>query len=184
MGTNFYARIIPQESDKYALADAIFTDEDPDFIMELTQKLYGTRNEYTGHGNRIHLGKRSRGWKFLWNPNVVKVWDSDACEYTHNYVYPLTKEGIMKFVMRDDVVITDEYGEIQNASEFLNMAFNWCPDGLDGKKYETDPEYAEYRGSYYPDTERNNFWRELGYEPEYYNFYSDGLRFSTSVAFS
>ena len=182
MGTNFYARIIPKESDKQALIEAINNDQS-DLVEELTQKLYGTRNEYTGQGSRIHLGKRSGGWKFLWNPNVVKVWDSDACEYAHNYVYPLTKEGIMKFVMRDDVVITDEYGEVWDNWEFFNEALNWCKDGLDGKEYQTNPKYADNRGTYYPDTERNNFWRELGYNPEYYDFYSDGLRFSTSVEF-
>ena len=182
MGTNFYARIIPKESDKQALIEAINNDQ-PDLVEELTQKLYGTRNEYTGQGSRIHLGKRSGGWKFLWNPNVVKVWDSDACEYAHNYVYPLTKEGIMKFVMRDDVVITDEYGEVWDNWEFFNEALNWCKDGLDGKEYQTNPKYADSRGTYYPSPERDNFWRELGYEPEYYDFYSDGLRFSTSVEF-
>ena len=182
MGTNFYARIIPKESDKQALIEAINNDQ-PDLVEELTQKLYGTRNEYIGQGSRIHLGKRSGGWKFLWNPNVVKVWDSDACEYAHNYVYPLTKEGIMKFVMRDDVVITDEYGEVWDNWEFFNEALNWCKDGLDGKEYQTNPKYADSRGTYYPSPERDNFWRELGYEPEYYDFYSDGLRFSTSVEF-
>lgn len=184
MGTNFYARIIPQYSEKQELVDAIINDADPDFIEELTQKLYSTRNEYTGYGSRIHLGKRSGGWKFLWNPNVVKIWDSDACEYAYNYVYPLTREGITNFVMREDVIITDEYGEVQDPEEFLEMAFNWCKDGLDGKEYQTNPKYVSSRGTYYPDTERNNFWRVLGYEPEYYDFYSDGLRFSTSVSFS
>ena len=180
MGTNFYARIIPQESDKQALIEAINNDQ-PDLVEELTQKLYGTRNEYIGQGSRIHLGKRSSGWKFLWNPNVVKVWDSDTCDMVYNYVYPLTKEGIMKFVMRDDVVITDEYGEVWDNWEFFNEALNWCKDGLDGKEYQTNPKYDA--GTYYPSPERDNFWRELGYEPEYYDFYSDGLRFSTSVEF-
>ena len=117
----------------------------------------------------------------MWNPNVVKVWDSDECEYVHNYIYPLTKKGIMAFVMRDDVVITDEYGEVWDNWEFFNEALNWCKDGLDGKEYQTNPKYEA--GTYYPSTERDNFWRELGYEPEYYEFYSDGLRFSTSVVF-
>lgn len=183
MGTNFYARIIPSEKDKQELIDAINNDN-PDLVEELTQELYGARNEYTGIGARIHLGKRSGGWKFLWNPNVIKVWDSDACEYAHNYVYPLTREGIMKFVMRPDVEIYDEYGEKWDNWEFFNEALNWCKDGLDGKEYQTNPKYASNRGTYYPDHERNNFWRALGYEPEYYDFYSDGLRFSTSVSFS
>jgi hypothetical protein len=182
MGTNFYARIIPKEEDKQRLIDAI-NDDRNNLVIELSQELYGNRNEYTGKGNIIHLGKRSGGWKFLWNPNVIKVWDGDECEYAYNYIYPLTKEGITNFVMREDVEITDEYDEVQNSEEFLKMAFNWCIDGLDSKKYQTDPKYAKDRGVYYPDTERNNFWRGLGYNPEYYNFYSDGLRFSTAVVF-
>ena len=180
MGTNFYARIIPSEKAKHELIEAINNDN-PDLVEELTQELYGSRDEYSGIGSRIHLGKRSAGWKFLWNPNVVKVWDDEACEYAYNYVYPLTMEGIANFVMREVVEVTDEYGEVQNPVEFLIMAFEWCKDGLDGKEYQTNPKYNA--GTYYPDTERDNFWRELGYEPEYYDFYSDGLRFSTSVSF-
>lgn len=183
MGTNYYARIIPKESEKQQLIKAINIDN-VDLIEELTQKLYGSRDGYTGRGSKIHLGKRSGGWKFLWNPNVLKVWDNDKHDYVHNYVYPLTKIGITSFVMRDDVVITDEYGEVQDPMEFLKMSFSWCIDGLDSKEYQTNPKYASSRGIYYPETEKNNFWRDLGYNPEYYDFYSDGLRFSTSVSFS
>jgi hypothetical protein len=176
MGTNFYARIIPKEEDKQKLIDAINNNQ-YDIIENLASELYGRRNDYSGIGNKIHLGKRSSGWKFLWNPNVIKVWDSEACDYAYNYIYPLTKEGITNFVMREDVIITDEYGETQDPKEFLEMAFNWCIDGLDGKEYQTNPKYNA--GTYYPNTEREKLWKELGYKPEYYNFYSDGLRFST-----
>lgn len=182
MGTNFYARVIPSEKDKQKLIEAINTDH-YDVIEDLVSELYGTRNEYTGKGNVIHLGKCSCGWKFLWDPNVVKTYDNEVGDYTPNYVYPLTREGITNFVMKEDVVITNEYNEVQDPAEFLDMAFNWCKDGLDGKEYQTNPKYASSRGTYYPDTERNNFWRELGYEPEYYDFYSDGLRFSTDNNF-
>ena len=44
----------------------------------------------------IHLGKRSGGWKFLFNPNYERY-------------YPLTKEGLMNFLKRDDVIIYTEY---------------------------------------------------------------------------
>ena len=181
MGTNFYARILPKKEDKQKLIDAINNDQ-YDVIEDLASELYGTRNEYSGLGNRIHLGKRSGGWKFLWNPNIVKVWDNDLGCYTHDFVYRLTKDGITSFVMREDVVITDEYDEVQDPAKFLEMAFNWCKDGLDSKEYQTNPKYNA--GTYYPDLKRDNFWRDLGYKPEYYDFYSDGLRFSTSVSFS
>ena len=189
MGTNFYARIIPKEEDKQKLIDAIRDDRD-DLIEDLASEFYGHRNEYTRKGNKIHLGKRSGGWKFLWNPNTIKYCDGYINQETKEYipvykydqVYPLTKQGITDFCSRKDVIITDEYGEQQNPKEFLEMAFNWCIDGLDGKEYQTNPKYNA--GTYHPDREREKLWKELGYNPEYYNFYSDGLRFSTSINFS
>ena len=116
MGTNFYARIIPKEEDKQKLIDAI-NDNQYDIIENLASELYGRRNEYTRKGNEIHLGKRSCGWKFLWNPNIIKYHDGyidpetkdyiDVVKY--DYVYPLTKQGITDFCSREDVIITDEY---------------------------------------------------------------------------
>lgn len=180
MSTNFYARIIPTENEKQELIDAINNDN-PFLVRELSYKLYGHRDEYTGCGNVIHLGQRAAGWKFLWNPNVSKVYKPDICQYDWDYVYPLTKEGITNFVMREDVEITDEYNEVISAEDFLDMAFNWCADGLDGKEYYTNPKHDA--PMYYNDYTEEMKWRELGYKPEYSDFYSDGLRFSTSVSF-
>ena len=191
MGTNFYARIIPKEEDKQKLIDAINNNQ-YDVIENLTSELYGRRNDYSGVGNEIHLGKRSGGWKFLWNPNVIKVWDSEACDYAYNYVYPLTKEGITNFVMREDVIITDEYGKQQDPKEFLEMAFSWGePGGYTGKTYEESrKEESSYRNYYWSKkyqrsmhSENDEMWFDLGYIVEYYDFESDGLRFATSVNF-
>ena len=74
MGTNFYARIIPKEDEKNELINKIVNNQF-DEIEELTSELYGNRNEYTRKGNVIHLGKRSCGWKFLWNPNIIRYCD-------------------------------------------------------------------------------------------------------------
>ena len=192
MGTNFYARIIPKKEDKQRLIDAINNDV-YNVIEDLASELYGNRNEYSRRGNVIHLGKRSCGWKFLWNPNVIKVWDSEACDYAYNYVYPLTKEGITNFVMREDVIITDEYGETFSAEDFLEMAFSWGePDGYTGKTYEeSHKEGSSYRNYYWSEkyqrgmhTKDDEMWFDLGYIVEYYDFESDGLRFSTSINFS
>lgn len=191
MGTNFYARIIPKEEDKQRLINAINNNQ-YDIIEDLASELYGRRDDYSGIGNEIHLGKRSGGWKFLWNPNVIKVWDSEACDYAYNYVYPLTKEGITNFVMREDVIITDEYGEQQDPKEFLEMAFSWGePDGYTGKTYEeSHKEESGYRNYYWSKkyqrsmhSENDEMWFDLGYIVEYYDFESDGLRFATSVNF-
>ena len=201
MGTNYYARILPKEEDKQKLKDAIDNDRD-DLIIELASELYDHRDQYTRKGNKIHLGKRSAGWKFLWNPNVIKYWDGyidqETKEYVsvvkYDYVYPLTKQGITEFVMRKDVIITDEYGEQQNPKEFLEMAFSWGqPDGWTGKTYEEDPknESSNYRNYYWSKkyqrgmhTQEDEMWFDLGYIVEYYDFEADGLRFSTSINFS
>lgn len=201
MGTNFYARIIPKEDDKQELIKMI-QDDDFNNIVDFASELYNKRNEYTRKGNEIHLGKRSCGWKFLWNPNVIKYYDwcmdQETEEYVsvikYDYVYPLTKQGITDFVMRDDVIVYDEYDEQQDPKEFLEMAFSWGePDGWTGKTYEEDPRSgpSSYRNYYWSEkyqrgmhSKEDEMWFDLGYIVEYYDFEADGLRFSTSINFS
>lgn len=190
MSTNYYARIIPKEEDKQKLLDAINNNQ-YDIIVDLASELYGNRNEYTRKGNVIHLGKRSCGWKFLWNSNVIQYCDGYVDEktkefipvYKFNKVYPLTKEGISNFVMREDVIIYDEYNELQPKQKFLDMAFSWGqPNGLTSKEYQENPKYNA--GRYYPIDERDaKKWKDFGVKVEYYDFESDGLRFSTSINF-
>ena len=94
MGTNYYARIIPSKERKEHLKQLI--DENKfDEIQEEVNLMYGSDTQYS-NGAVIHLGKRSAGWKFLFNPNFEKY-------------YPLTKEGLMNFLKRDDVIIYSEY---------------------------------------------------------------------------
>lgn len=117
----------------------------------------------------------------------VPVWKYDQ-------VYPLTKQGITDFVMRDDVIIIDEYGEQEDPKEFLEMAFSWEePDGWTAKTYEEDSRSgpSSYRNYYWSEkyqrgmhSKDDEMWFDLGYIVEYYDFESDGLRFSTSINFS
>ena len=200
MGTNFYARIIPKEEDKQKLIDFIKYNHF-DVIEDLASELYGRRNEYTRRGNVIHLGKRSCGWKFLWNPNTIKYCDGYIDQETKEYIpvykydqlYPLTKQGITDFCNRKDVIITDEYGEQYTSEEFLEMAFSWGEsDGWTGKTYEESQKgESSYRNYYWSkkyqrglNTETDEMWLDVGYNVEYYDFESDGLRFSTSINFS
>ena len=78
-------------------------------------------------GTNIHLGKRSRGWKFIWNWNSGK--------------YYKTKEELFKFI-RDGRVV-DEYGEQIDVEEFITMALDWGKDdGWDIETYYKDhPEH-------------------------------------------
>lgn len=181
MGTNYYARIIPREEDKQSLKEAI-DNNDYDTILNLTTELYDKLNEFTHKGGEIHLGKSSCGWKFLWNSNIhyYSVWEKHTTIMKHSMPYELTKSGITKFVMRDDVKIYDEYGDLQDKTRFLTFAFN--KEGIDGKEYYTNPEYnATY---YLYESEKDlKKYTSLGFKPEYGEFYSDGLRFSTSIEF-
>ena len=204
MGTNYYARIIPKKEDKQKLIDAINNNQF-NVVNESAQKLFGYSNSYDINGI-IHLGKRSGGWKFLWNPNVRRyikgrknenlAWDKSNIEYGYNYVYPLTKQGISDFLHKENIVIVSEYyhdedntnevGEdIMTADEFLDMALKWCEkDGLDANKYHIECEKKGYKAYDYYDSERCEIWEELGFEVNRgSDFYSDGLRFSTSIEF-
>lgn len=192
MGTNYYARIIPSKERKEHLKQLI--DENKfNEIQEEVNLMYGSDTQYS-NGAEIHLGKRSGGWKFLFNPNFEKY-------------YPLTKEGLMNFLKRDDVIIysedfvynngkyeyTDDPDDCNKDGEylwtpeqFMDMALNWNKDyGLTGKEYEESEHAKKYGyGSYkrYGD-DREQYWIDKGYEPEYFNFFNDGMRWSTSCEF-
>ncbi len=67
----------------------------------------------------IHLGKRSMGWKFLWNFNDNKF-------YTN-------KEELFNFIKRGRII--NEYGEELTPDEFIEMSTTWCVDGYDTQTY-------------------------------------------------
>ena len=173
MSTNFYARrIIPSENGK--ATGGYIMSEDMENAIESDVSKFDSIDQYVSEGNEIHLGKRSAGWKFIWNPNVYRVNDS------WDFTYPLTKQGIADFLNQEGMVINDEYGRMYKPDEFWEMAFNWCVDGLDAKEYYTNPNYKA--GYYHPDSNKTlEKWRSLGFKPEYHNFYSDEMVFSTSV---
>lgn len=198
MGTNFYAQIKPTKEQKDALKTAIDND-DFETISGMVHELYGDVSfDYgTYDGGKIHLGKRSSGWKFLWNPNQYKVSDGYFVEkldengalkkeYIPQYklcnFYDLNKESIKKFICREDVAILSEYGEVIPNDEFFKMALSWGQeDGIDYDHY--CEEYGNTHGtSHY--TEYKNWLRSLGYVIKGEDFYSDGLRFATTTEFS
>ena len=108
-------------------------------------------NEFVEDTN-IHLGKRSMGWKFCWN--------------FHENKYYSSKQELIDFVLSGRVV--DEYGDEIDSQEFLDMAFNWNPDG------------AMVNADYYASNERSSMFND----PKYYDRIIDGLRVSTSTEFS
>lgn len=198
MGINYYAKIIPTEERKKYIVDLIKTSNPSEWskIREIISETYDSFDEYSHKGGEIHLGKCSYGWKFLWNPHTYRVRNGHTVEEevepghtvyhfvpdpdTIFQIYPLTKEGIKAFIDREDVEIYDEYEEKQDKEEFWNECLNRNKDGLDGLTHEIkDPSHM----SFYSDHVK--FLISQGYKVEwpYTDFYSDGLRFSTSNDF-
>lgn len=202
MGTNFYARIIPSEERKNKLKKAI-DNNDVKVIKDMFNRLYGEvtvdEDEPLLHYGIVHLGKRSSGWKFLWNPNVYEKQnyqvmtengktDVKRLPPTPLYVYQLNRNAIKEFIDREDVLIFDEYGSQWDKDDFFDMAINWgIPNGFDCDTYT---EYQEKEGNtYYRYSCQSHytvFLESLGYNlnTDKSEFYSDGLRFSSSCQFS
>lgn len=200
MSTNYYARIIPSEERKKELIEAVKSNDFP-LVKNLTGKLYGKLyldyDTETLQGGIVHLGKSSGGWKFLWNPNTYvvrnghfeEVEDRNGDKHrkyvfdpnTLCYLYPLTKQSIKDFISREDVILYDEYNEIQDKEEFLDMAFN-C-EGFDAKYYE---EKHPKEGKYICGSEFIDTLKDAGYKfgsNTNQDFYSDGLRFASTTDF-
>jgi hypothetical protein len=109
-------------------------------------------------GLKIHIGKRSSGWKFLWN-------FQDGKFYTN-------KEELLKFIRSGRIV--DEYGELQDTEEFIKMALEWGqPDG-----YKLNQEYFDEQSK---DPNHRPIFSDMS---NYYDKEIDGLRVSSSVEFS
>ena len=200
MGTNYYARIIPSKERKKELHDAIEANDFPS-INKLKEEMYDSiRMEYGEEkiiGGVVHLGKRSCGWKFCWNPNVfvvrqghcedtpygTRIWVEEPS--TGKYLYPLTKTVIHDFIFREDVLIYDEYDELQDKEEFWNMALSWGYE--EGNEGWDSASYEEKHTSYPITGELTDFLKKKGYKftsNTNSDFYSDGLRFAGFTYFS
>lgn len=230
MGTNFYARVIPKKS-RIENLKKIIDEHDIEKINEQIQEMFGLVDEYNRVGSKYHLGKRSCGWKFLWNSNCfVKknyhreedtiIGDGVGCTSykfisdpsTLEQTYELTKEGIKKFITRDDIVIVDEYVEDKSiqelkdikqdkSDEYSTILFDkdekiaWFEemlklDGYDGESYDNNAIYTNDHSNF----NDNSIYSEFGnlVKEKYpnvrftghYDFYNDDLRFSTSTSFS
>lgn len=191
MGTNYYARILPGIAERSNLIRLVEKNGDFDDIVDTAMNLYGRVSEINEwgifgtriNGGQVHLGKSSGGWKFLWNPNIYWHWidGGDKGEIREPlYVYPLTREGIRRFLSRPDVLVFDEYGDGQDKEEFFGMATS--DGGLDYDGYHAghpEERMLAVKTSY------TDWLEQLGYRlsRNKSEFYSDGLRFSASTNF-
>jgi hypothetical protein len=147
MGTNYY-RIPTQLEMEERKAKLINDVNDLDMNPLNMESVWDRFTE----GTSIHLGKRSGGWKFCWNFN--------------NNKYYKDKDSLLDFIRSGRVV--DEYGEVWNVEEFIDMAFEWAqPYGL-----IADEKYLR----------ENSSW--LSNPQDYADKIIDGLRVSSSTEFS
>ena len=193
MGTNYYLHKSPSQEELISLKEMI--DETANglnfkAVINAVHTLFDEPDnkdiESVENWGKLHIGKRSNGWKFDWCPNILKLnmsyFDNDhkyVSKYEYKLRYPLTKQGITDYIMRDDIIVIDEYGEVQDKKEFLDMAFNWFPDGLDSSTSCSNNSWHF--------TKEQEPFKELGFSFSndfQSDFISDGLRFSIFDDFS
>lgn len=157
MGTNFYLRKkLSQEQRKEI--DKAFDEEDFNKVRELLPK-------------DIHIGKRSGGWKFLWDAHYFKYFEP-------------TKDALMKWLQSGKIL--DEYGDEFTFDEFINEEIKGFIDkGYDIASYKYDhPEGLDF---FHYDSRVQDFNRICDYDihiNQYGEFYIDDLRFTVSEDFA
>jgi len=121
--------------------------------IPVTEYQYMTPWDEFIDGMSVHLGKRSSGWKFLWN--------------FHDNVHYTSKEELLDYVRTGRIV--DEYGMEIDPEEFLKMSLEWGqPDGsVFNEEYE----------------KKNPNPGRFFHGPEHYDLDVDGLRVSRSTDF-
>lgn len=124
MSTAYYAYLRIPEDVKTQMCEAIEAN-DIDEVLNIAEEV--------SPKVKIRIGQCLGGWKFLWNPY-------------NDYLDSLDKKSIIQFVNRDDVIIKNEYNELQDKSAFLSMAFEWNKNNkLDSVKYmEMYPNAEKY----------------------------------------
>lgn len=144
MGTNYYAYKMLRTEDRDKLKSLIDEQRLDEVVEEIEHMDY----------NKIHIGKNSVGWQFLFNHNDKKYYD-------------LSRNEIDKFLRGNDVELFDEYGRKVDVDHFWKIVDD-SQDGMD------DAEYIKIK------KEGSKFMMS---EP-HYDFHENGLRFSRSTDFS
>lgn len=190
MGTNYYAKFIPilteEEKDEYKKS---IDDIDEKKIVEVLDKIRKPKDfpewlkNYVEDG-LIHIGKKSCGWLFCFNPQCYVGYD----KIPHKLYSEFTKEKIKEFLLNDKLLLYNEYDELIDKNEFIeNFIDNVNPDDV----FKTVKDFNSfYKGEnlhgYYYYNNLIDYLRTLKgitFTENYYDFFSDGLRFSTSTEF-
>ena len=184
MSTNYYLQHRPTDTQIDDLITLVKSSKDGNHfrdIINLVHEMYDEPDEWTDTPDlfgRLHIGKSNHGWKFQWCPNIIKhnvsYIDNNGLyvsKYEYELRYPLSKQGLTDFIMRDDIVVINEYNEVQDKEEFLQMAFSWCPDGYDSRSYDGEKKSYDF-------SKEQEKYKSLGFEFQSIydtDFINDGL---------
>lgn len=110
MGTNFYA-ILPVKKRTTNKLRILASKLDNQQLINLEDEMYDIQQDLKCY--KVHLGKRSYGWAFLWDANDLKY-------------YEPTLASIKKFIDDNHAKIIDEYGEEFTWDQFINDEIKHC----------------------------------------------------------
>lgn len=151
MGTNFYYVVPVSELEQKKLKDMITSE--PDYY-DLVDEINNVEKHH-----RIHLGKRSYGWQFLW-------------DYHEGRFFKDNLQSIQDYLNNGGGEIRNEYGEKFTIEEFFDNEIN-------AFLYKDDTH--DTLESYYAKDPTRNRW---GISPSREEFISkDGLRFCKNEDF-
>ena len=126
MGTNYYLCPIIKEEELKKLSNSL---KECKTLYELENSIH----EITDYKkDRIHIGKSSYGWQFLFNLNI------------ESYVPTISRNNIDKWLTTG--IIFDEYDNKVDRKDFWKIVDS-KKDGMDYEEYYKNfPEDLDYRG--------------------------------------
>lgn len=160
MGTNVYAYIKSIDDSVYDRYAELAKKHDIEGIKRLNEEVADFERE-----NIVHIGKRSGGWKFLFNHNSWKY-------------YGYTKESINSF-LKSCYKIENEYGEELTVDEFWKEYVDDFKNGFNGEQYELKEIESAKENEKLPFEKRSQFIlsyyaAKQSYETaKHYNFYEE-----------
>lgn len=157
MGTNYFIKRKLSDKQKQIIIDKLMKDEYEDVHFMLPEN--------------IHIGKRSSGWKFLWDVHEFK------------YFNP-TKESIFDFLKSGTII--DEYRQEVSFDDFINnVIVSKFVDSWDAASYHKEHPDDLYMGQIFGNSinEFQERFPNLNVN-KYGEFYIDDFRCTYAEDFS
>ena len=173
MGTNFYA-IIPVKKRTTNKLRELADKLDACKNVDIEDEMFDINQDLKCH--KVHLGKRSCGWAFLWDANELKYYEPSL-------------ESIKKFIDDNNAKIKDEYGVEFTWDQFINDEIKHClypsetpittVDSLEKIGYDKDrinyikENYFDKNLPYYQYCTSRSYFEMNPTEQRWYNSYTN-----------